>query len=128
MARHRKNVVVLAGDTHNAWASDLLDANGRQVGVEFATPGVTSPGMEGGQPQRNPDDVAAMMTDMIAPLYYAQTSKRGYLVVTATHEQVRCDFRFVDTVQQHQYTAAVERSLRTLAGPGNRKLEECPPV
>ena len=125
MERHRKNVVVLAGDTHNAWASDLLEANGRQVGVEFATPGVTSPGMEGGHPSRNPDDVAAMMTDMIAPLYYAQTSKRGYLVITASHEQVRCDFRFVDTVQKHEYTAAVERSLRTLAGPGNRKLEEC---
>ena len=69
-----------------------------------------------------------MMTDMIAPLYYAETSKRGYLVVTATHEQVRCDFRFVDTVQKHEYTAAVERSLRTLAGPGNRKLEEYPAV
>lgn len=125
MEKHRKNLVVLAGDTHNAWASDLLDASGRQMGVEFATPGVTSPGMEGGYPGRDPDDVAAMMVEMIAPLYYAQTSKRGYLIVTASHEQVRCDFRFVDTVMKHEYTAAVERSLRTLPGPGNRKLEEC---
>ncbi|KQQ42428.1 alkaline phosphatase [Duganella sp. Leaf126] len=128
MTRHRKNMVVLAGDTHNAWASDLFDASGRQVGVEFATPGVTSPGMEGAYPGTNPDEVAAMMTEMIAPLYYAQTSKRGYLIVTASHEQVRCDFRFVDTVSSHAYTAAVERSLRTVPGPGNRKLEECPPV
>jgi alkaline phosphatase D len=126
MATHRKNLVVLAGDTHNAWASDLFDASGRQAGVEFATAGVTSPGMEGGYPDRDPDDVAAMMVEMIAPLYYAQTSKRGYLIVTASHEQVRCDFRFVDTVMKHEYTAAVERSLRTLPGPGNRKIEECP--
>ena len=44
MEKHRKNLVVLAGDTHNAWASDLLDASGRQMGVEFATPGVTATG------------------------------------------------------------------------------------
>ncbi|MET0321335.1 MAG: alkaline phosphatase D family protein [Duganella sp.] len=126
MTRHRKNLVVLAGDTHNAWASDLVDASGRQVGVEFATASVTSPGMEGGYPDRDPDDVAAMMVALIEPLYYAQTSKRGYMIVTASHEQVRCDFRFVDTVLRHEYTAATERSLRTLAGPGNRKIEEAP--
>lgn len=128
MTRHRKNLVVLAGDTHNAWASDLHDAQGRQVGVEFATASVTSPGMEGGYPNRHPDDVAAMMVEMIEPVYYAQTSKRGYMIVTASHQEVRCDFRFVDTVLRHEYTAAVERSLRTLPGPGNRRLEECPPA
>ncbi|MBA5608759.1 alkaline phosphatase D family protein [Duganella sp. FT3S] len=125
MQRHRKNMVVLAGDSHNAWASDLHDAQGRQVGVEFATASVSSPGMEGAYPERDPDDVAAMMVDLIAPLYYAQTSKRGYMVVTASHEQVRCDWRFVDTVFDRRYTAATERSLRVLPGPGNRKLEEC---
>jgi len=118
-------MVVLAGDTHNAWASDLHDAQGRQVGVEFATASVSSPGMEGAYPDRDPEDVASMMVDLIEPLYYAQTSKRGYMIVTASHEQVRCDWRFVDTVFKHEFTAATERSLRTLPGPGNRKIEEC---
>lgn len=125
MQRHRKNMVVLAGDTHNAWASDLHDAQGRQIGVEFATASVTSPGMEGLYRDRDPDDVAAMMVDLIAPLYYAQTSKRGYMIITASHEQVRCDWRFVDTVLQREFSAATERSLRTLPGPGNRRIEEC---
>nr|WP_315260526.1 alkaline phosphatase D family protein [uncultured Duganella sp.] len=125
MRKHRKNLVVLAGDTHNAWASDLRDAAGLQMGVEFATASVSSPGMEGAYPDRDPDDVAAMMVDLIEPLYYAQTSKRGYMIVTASHEQVRCDWRFVDTVFQHEFTAATERSLRVLPGPGNRRIEEC---
>lgn len=125
MQKHRKNLVVLAGDTHNAWASDLHDAAGRQVGVEFATASVSSPGMEGAYPDRDPEDVASMMVDLIAPLYYAQTSKRGYMIVTASHEQVRCDWRFVDTVLSRKFSAATERSLRTLAGPGNRKIVEC---
>jgi alkaline phosphatase D len=125
MQRHRKNLVVLAGDTHNAWASDLHDGQGRQIGVEFATASVSSPGIEGAYPQRDPEDVAAMLVDLIAPLYYAQTSKRGYMIITASHEQVRCDWRFVDTVMQREFVAATERSLRTLPGPGNRRIEEC---
>ena len=125
MQRHRKNMVVLAGDTHNAWASDLHDANGRQVGVEFATGSVSSPGMEGAYPDRDAEDVASMMVDLIEPLYYAQTSKRGYMIITASHDQVRCDWRFVDTVFKREFAAATERSLRTLPGPGNRRIEEC---
>jgi alkaline phosphatase D len=128
MQRHRQNMVVLAGDTHNAWASDLHDASGRQVGVEFATASVSSPGMEGAYPDRDPEDVASMMVDLIEPLYYAQTSKRGYMIVTASHEQVRCDWRFVDTVFSRDFSAATERSLRTLPGPGQRKIEECGPA
>ncbi|WP_317204210.1 alkaline phosphatase D family protein [Janthinobacterium sp.] len=125
MRRHGKNMVVLAGDTHNAWASDLHDGEGRQVGVEFATSSVSSPGMEGAYPKRTPDQVAQMMQQLIAPLYYAQTSKRGYMIVSASMEEVRCDWRFVDTVHSRHFSAATERSLRTLPGAGNRKIVEC---
>jgi alkaline phosphatase D len=84
--------------------------------------------MEGAYPDRDPEDVANMMVDLIEPLYYAQTSKRGYMIVTASHEQVRCDWRFVDTVFKREFAAETERSLRTLPGPGNRKIEECGPA
>lgn len=42
------NMVVLAGDTHNSWASNLKTEpmSNMNVGVEFATPGVSSPGLE----------------------------------------------------------------------------------
>ncbi len=122
--RHRKNLVVLAGDTHNAWASDLRNGRGEQVGVEFATASVSSPGVEGAYPERDPKAVAQMMEQLIAPLYYAQTSKRGYMVLTASAAEVRCDWRFVDTVHRRRYQASTERSLRTLAGAGNRRIVE----
>jgi alkaline phosphatase D len=124
LKRHGSNVVVLAGDTHNAWASDLRDAKGQRIGVEFAGPSVSSPGMECSHPDDDPDDIARTMKHVIEPLYYAQTSKRGYMIVTATPEQVSCDWRFVDTVHNRNYIAKTERSLRTLAGPGNRKIIE----
>ncbi|SFM91051.1 PhoD-like phosphatase N-terminal domain-containing protein [Rugamonas rubra] len=34
-------------------------------------------------------------------------------------------WRFVDTVLSRKFSAATERSLRTLAGPGNRNIVEC---
>lgn len=125
MRGQRKNLVVLAGDTHNAWASDLHDAGGAQVGVEFATASVSSPGLEGAYPKRDPGDVARMMEQLIGPLYYAQTSKRGYMVITVTMDEARVDWRFVDTVHSRQFSALTERSLRTLAGPAGRKIVEC---
>ena len=57
-----KNLVVLAGDTHNAWASDLDDAAGNPVGVEFATSSVTSPGFEEYLPTENPQQLAGALT------------------------------------------------------------------
>jgi alkaline phosphatase D len=125
MRRHDKNLVVLAGDTHNAWASDLRDARNRRIGVEFATASVSSPGLECSYPDQDPATVAHMMETLIDPLYYAQTSKRGYMIITATGAEVRCDWRFVDTVHSRRYKAATERSLRTLAGTDNRRIEEC---
>ena len=69
-----RNLVVLAGDTHNAWASDLADLRGNAVGVEFATPGVTSPGLEAFFTTENPLAVAAGLTQLIGPLQYADTA------------------------------------------------------
>ncbi|NMT92691.1 alkaline phosphatase, partial [Vibrio alginolyticus] len=40
------NFVCLAGDTHNAWASELKDVSNNPIGVEFATSSVSSPGLE----------------------------------------------------------------------------------
>ncbi|MES2295999.1 MAG: alkaline phosphatase D family protein [Pseudomonadota bacterium] len=124
MRRHDKNLVVLAGDTHNAWASDLHDRERRQVGVEFAAPSVSSPGLECAHPQEDPEQVARMMEQLIAPLYYAQTSQRGYMLITATAAEVRCDWRFVDTVESRHYQAHTGRSLCTVAGRGRRCIEE----
>jgi alkaline phosphatase D len=117
-----KNLVVVAGDTHNAWANDLLDAQGNRIGVEFATPSVSSPGFEGVFPNENPVQFAAALEQLIGPLQYADTSRRGFLTVTFTATEARADWTFVSTITDRTYTAAVGRSLRTLPGAANRRL------
>lgn len=117
-----KNLVVLAGDTHNAWASDLKDAAGRQVGVEFATTSVSSPGFEAVFPNENPLAVAAGLEQIIGPLVYAETAHRGFLLLTASATECVAEWRFVSTVKQRSYTAFTGRVLRTLPGAGQRRV------
>ena len=117
-----KNLVVLAGDTHNAWASDLEDYQGNAVGVEYAVASVSSPGLEEYFPSENPLAVAAGLEAIIGPLKYANTGDRGYMVVTATPGECRCDWRYVSTVKAEEYTMLAGKSLRTLPGVANRRL------
>jgi len=117
-----KNLVVLAGDTHNAWASNLQDLAGNQVGVEFATSSVTSPGFEEYLPKENPQQLAGALTQLIGPLEYADTSRRGYMVVSASAQECRCDWIFVSSILSRDYSASVGKSLKVLPGAGQRKL------
>jgi alkaline phosphatase D len=117
-----RNLVVLAGDTHNAWGNDLLDAQGNRCGVEFAAPSVSSPGFEAVFPNEDPLVFAASVEALIGPLQYADTSRRGYLLITATPTECRGDWRFVSTTQSRTHTAVTGRTLRVLPGAGGRAL------
>lgn len=119
-----KNLVVLSGDTHNAWANDLQDFQGNTVGVEFATPSVSSPGFEEYLPKEKPAELAASLTQLIGPLQYCDTAKRGYMLLTATAAECRADWIFVSTIGSHIYTAATEKSLRVLPGSQNRVITD----
>lgn len=118
-----KNLVVLSGDTHNAWANELKDMNGNAVGVEFATSSVSSPGFEEYLPNENPAVLAGAFQQLVEPLKYCDTSRRGYMVVTATAAECRAQWVYVSTIASRQYTATAETTLTVKAGaPG--KLQQ----
>ena len=117
-----KNLVVLSGDSHNAWASDLRDAGGAAVGVEFAGASVSSPGLEATYLRIDSSYLVAALTRLLPDLKYAQTNRRGYLVVTFTPEQALADWVHVSTVLHHSYNLDAIMALRVLPGAGQRKL------
>ena len=108
-----KRLISLAGDTHNAWAG-LLDTMGAGqqpagtvAGVEFATPGVTSPGLEkylpGGDAyirSRYPavDGLDGLFTGYINGLKYADVNRRGFLDLSVTADQASGSFQFLNGV------------------------------
>ncbi len=119
-----KNLVVLAGDTHNAWANDLADLEGNTVGVEFATTSVSSPGLEEYLGDQDTEQLAAGLVQFIEPLRYAEVKRRGYLVVSFTAAEARATWHFVDTVKALQYRVLAEHEHSLIVWPGadNRRL------
>ncbi|WP_106478935.1 alkaline phosphatase D family protein [Phytohalomonas tamaricis] len=115
------NLVVLAGDTHNAWASLLTRQDGTAVGVEFAVSSVSSPGMESYLGDINVDTLAQALTVLIDDLRYANLSQRGFLIVDFTSDEARAAWYFIDTVKSRNYTVIEGPTWRTLAG--NASLE-----
>lgn len=117
-----RNLVVLAGDSHNAFASNLRDAAGQAAGVEFATPSVTSTGLEIKYRDISRQFLADALVKIMPDLQYAETSRRGYLLLTLTPQSARGDWIFVSSVLENNFTASVGRSLQTLPGAANRSI------
>lgn len=116
----QSNLVVLAGDTHNAWANNLKDISGETVAVEFATSSVSSPGLEqylGVSPEDVPATEAGIVS-LVDDLQYLNASDRGYMLVTFTPQQVSSQWRYVDTITSTSYNELSDRTmtLRSLAG------------
>jgi alkaline phosphatase D len=123
-----KRLVVLSGDSHNAWFANLTTLAGEKAGVEFAGSSVTSPGFEsvglGGLagsldgsalvPQLGSAALGAGL-GLIDDLNYVDTVRRGYLALTVTAAAVKGEFVFVDTIRSRAHTASVGRTISVSA-------------
>jgi len=93
------NLVVLAGDTHNAWSFDLAH-EGTKVGVEFATSSVSSPGFEGYLSMVPPPVMAAALVGQNEELTWADTSQRGYMMLELTPATATSEWRFMSGIKK----------------------------
>ncbi len=109
------NLVMLSGDSHNAWAFELSDAGGR-VGVEFAGHAVTSVGFEGSTPGIDPRVVAAALTKASPELKWCDTSRRGYMALSLTPQAATNEWVFMDTIATRDARAAATHTMRVRAG------------
>ena len=101
-AQLKKRLVVLAGDTHNAWHSDLTLMSGQKVGEEFATSSVSSPGLEA-YLSLPPAQVKAIFEGVVKDLKWMDSSRRGYLKLTVSTAQVQGEWLFIDTISSRNY-------------------------
>jgi len=106
-----KKLVVLAGDTHNGWNSQLTLAGlispsqaGVKVGEEFATPSVSSVGLENYFSTLPSADVKSIFEKVVDDLKWMDPSRRGYLKMTFTKTQAKGEWVFVNSVKSATYT------------------------
>jgi alkaline phosphatase D len=113
------NLVVLSGDSHNAWAHDLIEDK-RAAGVEFAGQSVTSPGFENAT-RATPTDMARAFVAASPELKWADTSNRGYMHVTLTPESATNEWVFMDSVLKRGTGARIGKRLSVK--PRQNRLE-----
>ncbi|MCR2832432.1 alkaline phosphatase D family protein [Parerythrobacter lacustris] len=109
------NLVVLAGDSHNAWASELSNAN-TGAGVEFAGHSVSSPGFESYLSWIKPQDLAAQTVRANPQLKWAETASRGYMAVELSPARVTSEYRFLQGVRNRSTQLAGTQRLSTAVG------------
>lgn len=100
VSQQGKQLAVVAGDTHNAWCNRLRQENGETVGYEYATPGVSSPGMEkylslsDEQAKQLADDLQLLIPDVA----YCNLHQRGFMSLKITQDDIEAHWSYVDTV------------------------------
>ena len=109
------NLVVLTGDSHNAWAFDL--PHDRQpAGVEFAGTSVSSPGAEHYVRWRSPEWLARETIAANPQLKWTDQSHRGYMAVELTPGSATCEHRFLTSVTERGAKLAGTARQTCLAG------------
>ena len=113
-----RKLVVLAGDTHNAWHSDLTLKGlagpalaGVKVGEEFATSSVSSPGLESYLPLP-PAQVKGIFESVVDDLRWIDPSRRGYLRMRFTAAEAVGEWVFIDTITNRGFVATVGHTAR----------------
>lgn len=114
------NLLVLAGDSHNGWASNL-DNQGAAAGIEFAGHSVTSPGAEAYLSWIKPQDLAARQVAANPQLKWADTSQRGYMAVELTPTRATTDYHFLQGIKSR--SAALAGTRRITSEAGSQKLD-----
>ncbi|HCU67501.1 MAG TPA: alkaline phosphatase [Rheinheimera sp.] len=101
----KKQLIVLAGDTHNAWMSELTDMHGKKVGVEYATASVSSPGLESylKLSDTQSKQFAQLLPMLISELKQCDVHRRGFMQLAISKTQVECHWHFVSSIKQKDY-------------------------
>jgi len=136
-----KRLISLAGDTHNAWAGTLdsmvpgTSPAGSIAGVEFATPGVTSPGLEKYLPGADAyirskypavDGLDGLFTGYVKGLAYADLNRRGFLDLSVTKETATANFILLD--EMNTLTSQPQWVTESVVADANLSLSVLPTV
>jgi len=108
------NLVMLSGDSHNAWAYGLVE-DGRPAGVEFAGHAVTSQGMEGSM-AADPAIVARGFIAANPELKWADTSRRGYMMIEVTPGRVTGEWLFLQMIKARSTNLAGSHRMHVERG------------
>ncbi len=111
----RANLVVLSGDSHNAWAYDLKN-DGARAGVEFAGHAVTSPGIEASTAGTDPAAIAAAFVRANPEMRWCDTARRGYMRLSLTPTAATNEWIFMQSIASRSLGTTPSQKMRVRTG------------
>ena len=109
------DLIVLTGDTHNAWAFDLAH-DGKAAGVEFAGHSVTSPGLESSFTGTDNATLSKALATANPGLAWADAGRRGYMAVELTPDTAVSEWRFTDSIKMRSANLTATKRMKTRHG------------
>ena len=94
--------MILAGDSHSSWFSNLCDENNEFVGIEIGAPAISSPGFG----DTFKDKTRIIEDEFIKDnkdLVWVNGRNQGYVSLNITELDVEVQFKYVSTVKSEVY-------------------------
>ena len=128
------NVVVLTGDIHTSWASEIYrnpasllgDLFDKPLAAEFVTPAVTSPGFPDGAAE-----LAGILVPVVNPhIRYVEAKSRGFILVDVTRERSQAEFYYVQSIESYDLRGQIDASKTKVVAvnSGDSRIIEDGPV
>ncbi len=83
-----ENFTVLTGDIHTSWALNV-ENGAANVGVEFVTPSITSPG--------SPINAGGILQFENPHIKYVELTKHGFVVLDVNTQRIQADWYYINT-------------------------------
>ena len=107
-----EDLLFLTGDSHSFWANQLFDGEGRPMGLELGTAGVTSPGdfVDTGWDAETAEALDRVFEQALEEVRWTDNMHQGYVRVVLTQAQADVAYVAVDTVLLPDYRTEVIRT------------------
>lgn len=128
------NVIVLTGDIHTSWATEIYrnpssllgDLFDKPLAAEFVTPAVTSPGFPDGAAE-----LAGILIPVVNPhIRYVEAKSRGFILVDVTRERSQAEFYYAQSIESFDLRGQIDTSKTKVVAvkSGDSRIIEDGPV
>ncbi len=128
------NVVILTGDIHTSWASEIYRNPGSLLGdlfdkplaAELVTPAVTSPGFPAGAAE-----VAGALIPVVNPhIRYVEAKSRGFILVDVDRQRTQGEFYYAQSIESFDLRGQIDTGktkVVAVKSGDSRIVEDLPP-
>ncbi len=119
------NLLVLTGDSHSFWQNTLFDDNGKAMGLELGTTGITSPGdfLDFGVDGAHRYD--QLLASHNKEVDWTECRYNGFVKLTLTHQRARAEFLAVTNVLSRDYQLKSLRDVDIVQRDGTLAYHQC---